>query len=199
MTDTMEKQLQAETIRLGDEAVFEQVFRLHYAALCRFASGILSDAENAEEIVQDVFARIWEKRATLSITVSVKSYLFRAVHNGCITFIQKQKKNMRLEEAGLKIMHRSTGETPPIQQQELEQAIGEAIGSLPAQCRRVFELSRFEELKYSEIATALNISVKTVENQMGKALRILRERLSPFLALLLLSWMHHLACLIVLS
>lgn len=177
--------LTTEALRLGDEAAFGQVFRAHYNALCRYAMGIVGDAENAEEVVQDVFLRIWEKRETLEITSSLKSYLFRAVHNGCMNHLERHKKKVRLDEAPLKIVHQADTSAPDIQSKELEKAIADALQTLPEQCRRVFELSRFEELKYREIAETLGISVKTVENQMGKALRLMREKLAPFLPLLL--------------
>lgn len=199
MTNVTATDPPSEAIRFGDEAAFGQVFREFHAPLCRYALGIVGDPENAEEVVQDVFLRIWEKRETLRITVSLKSYLYRAVHNGCINQIESNKKKVRLDEAPMKIVHQAGQPDPGIQQKELEQAIGRAIGSLPEQCRRVFELSRFEKLKYSEIAGVLGISVKTVENQMGKALRVMRERLAPFLTVLVLSCLFHLSQLLPLS
>lgn len=182
--------------RIGDEAAFEQIFRQFHVALCRYALTILKDSENAEEIVQDVFLKIWEKRESLVITVSIKSYLYRAVHNSCLNLLDKKKKEIRMDEAPLKIVHQSAAPVADLQSKELEKAIADAMNKLPEQCRKVFELSRFGELKYSEIAGVLGISVKTVENQMGKALRIMREQLSPYLPFLLPFFFYHLIQLI---
>ncbi len=175
---------QEKIIRIDDEAAFERTFREHYAPLCRYALGIVGDADNAEEVVQDVFMRVWEKRETLTITVSVKAYLYRAVHNSCLNLVQRNKAHVRLDEAPLRVVH--AAEEPGTNTGELERAVADALATLPKECRRVFELSRFEELKYREIADLLGISIKTVENQVGKALRLMRERLAPFLHLLLL-------------
>lgn len=182
--------------RITDEESFSRIFREHYAALCRYAMTILKDAENTEEIVQDVFLRIWEKRETLLITVSLKSYLFRAVHNSCLNLIEKKKKEVRMEEAPLKVVHRPAPPVADVQTKELEKAIASAMEKLPEQCRKVFELSRFGELKYSEIAGVLGISIKTVENQMGKALRIMREQLAPYLPFLFAFVLHQLILII---
>jgi RNA polymerase sigma-70 factor, ECF subfamily len=174
--------LQAGTIPLIDEASFEVVFRDLYQPLCRYALGFLDDADQAEEVVQDVFVRVWERRETLQVSVSMKAYLYRAVHNSALNVIEKHKKNVRLEEAPMRVIHSASNEPGPGEDpRELEQAIADAVETLPAQCRRVFELSRFEEMKYREIADLLGISIKTVENQMGKALRIMRDKLAPFL------------------
>ena len=91
--------------RIRDEAAFERIFREHYAPLCRYATGIVKDPDSAEEVVQDVFFRIWEKRDTLAITTSVKSYLYRAVHNSCINFVQRKKEHVSFDEAPLRVVH----------------------------------------------------------------------------------------------
>lgn len=185
VTGTIGQIENSEMIRIGDEAAFEQVFRQYHPALCRYAFTIVKDQETAEEMVQDVFLKIWEKRESLLITVSMKSYLYRAVHNHCLNLLEKKKKEIRMDEAPLKIVHQSAAPAADMQTKELEKAIADAMQKLPEECRKVFELSRFGELKYREIAVMLGISVKTVENQMGKALRIMREQLAPYLPFLL--------------
>lgn len=166
-----------------DEAVYEQLFRKFHPVLCRYAFGMLKDIEASEEVVQDVFLKIWEKRNELEITVSVKAYLYRAVHNSCLNRIDKKKREVRMDEVPLKVVHQASAPVADIQSRELEKAIADAMQQLPEQCRKVFELSRFGDMKYKEIADTLGISIKTVENQMGKALRIMREQLAPYIAL----------------
>ena len=174
-------------IRAGSERAFEEVFRQHYASLCRYACQLIPDPDEAEEEVQAMFLSVWEKRNGLIITISLKSYLFRAVHNRCLN---------RIKHAAVRDEHRAytryVGEAAvesPVQTvigNELSGRLHAAIQKLPEQCRLVFTLSRFEELKYGEIAEQLGISIKTVENQIGKALRILRTELSEYLPVLLL-------------
>lgn len=173
-------------IRAGSERDFEAIFRQYYASLCRYARQLLPDPDEAEEEVQAMFLAIWEKREGLLITVSLKSYLYRSVHNRCLN---------RLKHAAVRDEHRDyvhhVGEEmaeSPAQRvigEELAHQIQRAIQKLPEQCRLVFTLSRYEELRYGEIAEQLGISIKTVENQIGKALRILRTELSEYLPIVL--------------
>lgn len=183
-------------IREGNEAAFGQLFHFYYAPLCRYATGIVLEPEEAEEIVQQVFLRIWERRAELNITVSFKAYLYRSVHNASLNHKQRRKNNVRFDDAPLRVVHAAEA-SHEMDVKMLEKEIGKALNVLPEQCRKIFELSRFEELKYREIAELLDISVKTVENQMGKALRIMRERLSAYLPLLLFTTSYGLLHLIL--
>ena len=168
-----------------DEAAFEQVFKNHYKNLHGYAFAILKDEVMAEEMVQNVFYKLWERHHNLSITGSLSAYLYRAVHNESLNFLKHQK--VRAEHR-LYVSHRGESVTATasgkLQAKELESKLGAALNELPEQCRTVFQMSRFEELRYREIAERLNISVKTVENHMGKALRILREKLVDFLVLI---------------
>lgn len=184
---------------IGDEADFEKLFRQFHPSLCRYAFTIVKDVEEAEEIVQEVFVRIWDKRAQIEFTVSAKSYLYRAVHNACLNLLSKNKKEVRMDEVPLKIVHQSATPTADFQTRELEAEIEKALDQLPEQCRKVFELSRYGNLKYREIAEMQNISVKTVENQMGKALRILREQLAAYLTVSLPFLFFHLSHLFPVS
>jgi RNA polymerase sigma-70 factor, ECF subfamily len=162
------------------------LFRTYYQPLCNYAYTFLQDKEDAEEIVQSTFLLVWEKRDTLAIRTSVKPYLYAMVRNACLNVIKheqiKQKfagEEMALADRG----HDSVNHV--IATNELENRIKAALEELPEQCRLVFKLSRFEELKYAEIAQQLNISIKTVENHMGKALKIMREQLKDYLPLIL--------------
>jgi RNA polymerase sigma-70 factor (family 1) len=175
-----------EPISRGDKQVFEHVFKNHYALLCRYAKSFINDLDEAEEVVQNTFYIIWSKRETLEITGSLKAYLYRAVHNDCLNKLKHlQVRKVHANDythtnAGI---FENTGEA--LLAKELRQKIEQAIGALPEQCAKVFRLSRFEELKYHEIAEQLNISVKTVENHMGKALKHMREHLKDYLPTLL--------------
>ncbi len=171
-------------IRIRDEHEFERIFRQHHSALCRYAFTIVKDADNAEEIVQNVFLKIWERKGTIEFSVSIKSYLYRAVHNASLNLIDKKKKEVRMDDVTLKIVHPNVSADENVQRKELKVAIENGLNKLPSECRKVFEMSRFGEMKYREIADTLGISVKTVENQMGKALRIMREQLSDYLPVL---------------
>ncbi|MGV3556889.1 RNA polymerase sigma-70 factor [Larkinella arboricola] len=179
-------------IRLGNEPAFEAVFRQHYAPLCQYARTFLHDWDDAEEAVQAVFLAIWEKRDSLEITVSLKSYLYRSVHNRCLNRIRHLSVQAEhREQAAYEVELFQSSEAPmqSIIADELSDRLQAAIQRLPEQCRLIFQMSRFEEMKYQEIADQLGLSIKTVENQIGKALRILRTELADYLpALWLLLW-----------
>lgn len=165
----------------------EGLFRLHYRSLCGFALGYLKDTDQAEDIVQELFVRLWQDRESLSIQSSVKSYLFTAVRNRCLNAIAVNKRMRSLdEEADGQIAGEGRGEDDLA---ERAARVHAAIETLPTERRKVFRLSRNEGLKYHEIAERLGISVKTVENQMGKALKTLREELADLMPVLLLGWM----------
>jgi len=170
-----------------DEAAFEQVFKTHFKRLHAYAFTILRDEVEAEEIVQQVFFKLWERNENLSLTGSVSSYLYRAVHNESLNYIKHQKvrSNHQLHVA-YSMKNEVEHPAKKVMAGELEKKIHTALNELPEQCRTIFQMSRFDELKYREIADKLGISVKTVENQMGKALKLLREKLVDFLIFILL-------------
>jgi RNA polymerase sigma-70 factor (family 1) len=169
-------------IAAGDRAAFEALFRAHYRPLCAFAVGYLKDADKAEDLVQDLFFRLWLDRAKVQVTTSVKAYLYASVRNRCLNAVK----------AGAKV--RALNEDVDDRMQDVERSEDEhteriarvqaAIESLPEERKKVFKLSRYEGLKYHEIAVRLGISVKTVENQMGSALKTLRNELKDLVPLL---------------
>lgn len=174
-----------DQIRRGDEAAFDALFRTHYAPLCRYAASMAGgDVDEAEDIVQQAFVRLWENRETLQITWSLRAYLYKAIHNRCLNRIRDAKTREEYKRHHAQQMEEQHAHEPT-PEPELVERLQQAINSLPEQCRRIFELSRFEELKYREIADQLGISIKTVETQMGKALRLLRVQMADYLALLL--------------
>jgi RNA polymerase sigma-70 factor (ECF subfamily) len=176
-----------DTIKSGNENAYEMIFKSYYQPLCRYAYTFLHDKEESEEVVQSVFISLWEKRSMLDIQTSFKAYLFRMVRNSCLNVIKHEKvkkQHVAHEMAVAEVSYNSVAEK--VSANELSLKITEAMKALPEQCRMVFQLSRFEELKYQEIADQLNISIKTVENHMGKALKIMREQLKDYLPLFLI-------------
>lgn len=171
----------AERLQAGDQAVFKEIFDEHYALLCHVAYRYLNDADQAEEVVQDLFVRLWEKRAGLTIETSLRSYLLRAVRNQCLNLIQhekiKQQHQVKIRET-LQIADDTDDEGLDA---ELTLRIEKAIGSMPSKRREIFRLSRSEGLKYREIAERLHLSIKTVETQMGLAFKHLRKNLQNFM------------------
>ena len=170
-----------------DEAAFEQVFKTYYKNLHAYAFTMLKDEAEAEEMVQQVFFKLWERSDHLSFSGSIAAYLYRAVHNESLNFLKHQKvKTSHQLHVAYSMKNKSEQSQPKMLRNELENKLREALNDLPEQCRTVFQLSRFEDMKYKEIADKLEISVKTVENHMGKALKILRTKLADFLPLLIL-------------
>lgn len=161
------------------------MFNTYYQSLCNYACSMLKDIDEAEEVVQNAFFNIWQKREALQITTSFKSYVYRAIHNDCLNKIKHGKvRAVYAADYKSSMSGGAVDSAQALDAKELGKRINEAIASLPEQCGHVFRLSRFENLKYSEIATQLDISVKTVENHMGKALKLLRGQLKDFLPLL---------------
>ncbi len=170
-----------DQLRAGSEAAFDSIFRSHYAHLVGVAGAMLRDSAAAEEVVQDVMLELWRRRETVAIETSLRAYLFRATRNRALNHIRHEKVARRAEPHAGPDAHVPAAADARIVQQEIQEALRGAVRELPARCREVFELSRVHGLKYAEIATTLEISVKTVEAQMGKALRLVRERLAPWL------------------
>ena len=170
-----------DRLRGGDEQAFDALFRAWYAPLVRVAEAMLHDRASAEEVAQDVMLELWRRRDTLDVHQSPRGYLIQATRNRALNQIRRA----RVERVGEP--HVADRLVPPEHADamaslgELESALATAVESLPDRCREVFELSRVRGLRYSEIAETMGISVKTVEVQMGKALRTLRERLAPWL------------------
>ena len=174
-----------EKIKKGDKKAFEALFHRYYGILCHYAALLVKNEAEAEEIVQELFVRIWEKREKIQIDTSLKNYLFRAVKNQSLNYIQhNQIKNQYAQ----KVIH----ETEAVKTDDNNYAeigllhkIEESINSLPEKRQEIFRLSRQQGLKYREIAEKLNISVKTVETQMGLAIKTLREKLKHYSGILL--------------
>lgn len=173
-------------IKNGNEAAFEKIFKMYFKNLHAFAYTFTKDDVIAEEMVQNVFFKIWEKKDQLQIDDSLKAYLYRSVHNESLNHLKhlKIKTSFQLQYSG-NMESSNQDASNQMMASELEDKIQKAISELPPQCRTIFQMSRFEQLKYQQIADQLNISIKTVENQMGKALKVLRLKLVEYLPFLL--------------
>lgn len=164
-------------IKYGDEDAFNKAFELYYPRLCFFADNILHDFDLSRSVVQQVFVDMWIKHESLNIFFSLKSYLFQAVKNETLDIL----KHRKVENKYLESFHgkeESTWFQDQIEEAELNDRINSAIQELPPKCREIFVLCRFEELKYSEIAEQLNISVKTVEMQISIAMKKIKTKLT---------------------
>ncbi len=187
MISNIEKNI-INNIAQGDEKAFESLFKSYFPELCFYAVRFVEDMETAEEIVQDIFFNIWEnKNKLLNIKTSVKSYLYTTVKNTCLNLIKHKKvENKYREYFSQQLQKDELDEANWMTNNELQTKILETVEKLPARRKQVFKMSRFEDLSYKEIASKLNISVKTVENQMGSALKFLRAELKNYLPVFLL-------------
>jgi len=174
-----------QVVDTGNAIAFEDLFKSHYKRLHAYACTIVKDEIMAEEMVQQVFYKLWEKKDRIQVQQSVTAYLYRSVYHESINYLRHVKvKSAYQSHAAYHTTHpENTSGMAALH--ELEQKLDTALKELPQQCRTIFQMSRFEELKYREIADQLGLSVKTVENQMGKALRLLRIKLADFLPLVL--------------
>jgi RNA polymerase sigma-70 factor, ECF subfamily len=171
-----------QKIREGDINAFESLFRQYYAPLCNFAVKYVKDNDAAEEVVQDFFYQYWKNRESMTITVSLKAYLYMSVRNNCLK--QLRQKGVRQKYADDVSSNLSERQLQTHQEnldiKELQNKIDEILDEMPERCATIFRMSRYEGLKYREIAHALSISIKTVEANMGKALQTLREKLRNY-------------------
>jgi RNA polymerase sigma-70 factor (family 1) len=154
---------------------FQQSFFQFYEPLCQYAFTLVKEQAACEDIVQDIFMRIWEKKQDLIGKPGLQYYLYTAVRNNCLTFLEKQRKNSSVPLLSDEIADEATvrpGEQVP--ETDVTALLNHAFDQLPPKCREVFALSRMNGLSYLQISEVLGISIKTVENQVGKALKILR-------------------------
>jgi len=166
-----------------DEAeAFDSLFDSHYARLCNYAYTLVNSFEVAEDLVQDVFVNIWTRRKKIVIQSTLNAYLYKCVYNACL---DHQKKN-RLQQVFVK--SKQNGDSlslyDSIKDFELPERVDRAIEELPEQCRKIFKLSRQNGFKYHEIANELNISENTVDTQIRRALKRLREQLKDYLIII---------------
>ncbi len=180
-------------IKENDVKALEMAFNKFYGPLCLYSNQILNNEEIAQEIVSDLFLKLWEKRQYLQITQCLRAYLYRSVYNACLDYIKSSKATERSkwfeinEQINLIIGDDENDILDKLSIVEVEKDVYKAINQLPPQCREIFCLSRFERLTYSEISMKLDISVNTVKTQICRALDFLREYLKDYLNLILLT------------
>lgn len=164
-----------QQIKNGDESDFSRLFDHYYAPMCFFAVKFLNDMDISRSVVQQVFVDLWIKREKLNVEHSVKSYLFQCVRNRSIDYLRQQKSYIQISESTEEMLIAPFRDL--IEESEMYSHVNSTINQLPEKCREIFILCRQDGLKYSEIAQKLNISVKTVEMQMGIALKKIRSSL----------------------
>lgn len=159
-------------IQSKDEHAFKYLFDLHFVPLCRYAHLYLSNTQEVEELVLDIYMYLWEHSPQINLTLSLKAYLFQAVRNRCLNFLRDKKTTVSLDEAG-DVSNDET--TSTLETEELTLLIQEAICALPDKCQQVFRLSREKNKTNQEIANEMDVSVKTVEAQITKALKRIKS------------------------
>jgi RNA polymerase sigma-70 factor, ECF subfamily len=173
-------------LQKGNHRAFDYFFEKYYLALFAYANKILANSFVAEEIVQQMFISFWENREKINIHTSLKSYLFRSVRNDCLDYMKQAKRNHKIYSDEPVLNEPNVDFYDPIIETDFKKFLDEAFLELPEQCRVIFFLSRFEELSYKDIAKQQGISVKTVENQIGKTLKIIREKLQHYFVIIFL-------------
>lgn len=176
-----------EGLKNGDKEIFEKVYREYYIPLCYYCLRYIEKFEDSEEIVQDLFLKLWEKHKELEINSSLKAYLYRAVQNYALNYLSKKKTKEKylLIQSGQYYNNSDKGNAK-LEEDELRLILKQAILKMPEKRRQIFELSRFDGLKYSKIASNLSISVKTVESQITKSLKYLRIVLKDYLPIIII-------------
>jgi len=166
-------------IRNGDTGQFESLFRSSYVSLVRYANTLIKDHDTAEEIVQDLFFKLWQDREKLNIESYLNGYLFRSVHNRCLHHIEHARVVERhAEEMSYRQTESQESPSDILNYKELQEKVARILEKLPDRCGKIFTMSRFEGLKYTEIAEKLSVSIKTVEANMGTALKEFRKELT---------------------
>ncbi len=185
MSNEIESRL-IEGLKSGDKKIFDEIFKMHYTPLCHYCMRYVSDMEVTEEIVQDLFFKLWLKREKLVIHSSLESYLFQAVKNHSLNYLNQLRiQDRHRQYVGFNVKD-SQDPFNDLEETDLETLIKEAVLKLPDKRRQVFELSRHDGLKYAQIAEKMSISVKTVEAQMSKALEQLRIVLKDYIPTILM-------------
>lgn len=178
----MEKQTQTAIpesfLRSDPEKAFNIIYDQYYEKLCLSSYKILLDKSAAEDIVQEVILELWNKRDILEVNISLFAYLKRAVYNRSLNFIKARGKIASDEQVLILVRDKEDGIEDEMIGNEMKERLNKIIQGLPEKCRHVFSLSRYEEKTYNEIAEIMDISVKTVENQISKALKILRNSMT---------------------
>lgn len=178
-----------EGINNGDKIFFDLVFKNYYTRLLTFARDYLKSKEAAQEIVQDFFLYIWENHGKIQIKTSLKAYLYKSIHNRCMNYFRDTNSYYHhtipieklKDQADLLFIEYSDSFFNESFTEHIEKELDETIESLPEQCRRIFQLNRYENLTYPEIAELLNVSLSTVKTQMSRAMSTLHQKMKKYL------------------
>lgn len=170
-------------IREGNLEAFEKVFKEFYPQLCLYALRFVKTKDLSEEIVQDLFCQIWENRKNLNIHTSIKAYLYRSTYHNALQVLRKKGSQNKYKEYLKYQFNENESSSNKLEEKEINKIVQQTLSSLPQRCGIIFKMSRFEGLKYQEIAQKLSISIKTVEANMGKALKAFRHNLKDYMCL----------------
>lgn len=184
MSEDTKKILQS--FQKGNLVEFENLFREYYPLLCHYALRFVKDPDQAEEIVQDLFCQLWENRKKIMIHTSFKAYLYKATYQNSLQLIRKRNVQNQYEDYIKNSRPEEFSPTDSIDEKEIYNIVQETLTTLPDRCGEIFKMSRFEGLKYQEIADRLSISIKTVEANMGKALKAFRKNLKDYVGTIVL-------------
>ena len=182
MQDNFHEAILVEGLAEGNVKIYDYLFHYYYSGLVSFAMKYVDEKEVAEDIVQEFFYKLWINKETLKITNTLKPYFFTSVKNRCLDHIRKQEVRVKAKDYLINLdQNEVEDEQHFLVESELRERIFEALNKLPEKCRRVFVMNRFDGLKPIEISEREQISVRTVEGHIGKALKILRQELKPYL------------------
>ncbi len=189
--ENLEKRILKE-LKYGSKKAFEYVFKAYYASLCRYAEEILRDSDQAEDVVEIIFIRIWEERKKLDYHTSFRSYLYRSTYNACLNVIRKRKSESKyrdffLNHADFSKTHDYGSSSYPLSgiiEKEMEGGIAKVIDALPPQCKKIFLMSRVDNLSHQEIADKLDLSLNTVKSQIMNALKKIQVALKNVMVVL---------------
>jgi RNA polymerase sigma-70 factor (ECF subfamily) len=181
INDIQDERACIREIKKGSKEAFEALYRFYYPRLCQFAFRYVPAKQVAEDLVHNVFYKVWMNRENLKPQGAIKSYLYTAVRNQALNHLEKGKIRQQADdEAIIQLESTATGPSEELSNKELKKAITEALEQIPERRRHIFLMHREDELTYREIAEMLDISVKTVETQMSRSLKFLREKLAEF-------------------
>jgi RNA polymerase sigma-70 factor (ECF subfamily) len=172
----------------GDKSTFDFLFRSYYSGLCYYANSYLQSADLSDEIVQEVFIRLWEKHSKILIHTSIRAYLYQSVFNGCMNYLTGKQtaafKHVDLDDLSIRnelmSMEMTDEEFSRGFSEEAEKDLELAIGELPEQCREIFMLCRSDNLSYKEISNLLNVSKSTVKTQMSRAMNRIMKQMEKY-------------------
>lgn len=175
-----------QNIQNGNLEEFEKLFRDYYPLLCSYALRFVKNTDQSEEIVQELFCQLWENRKELKVHTSLNAYLYKATYFNSLQLLRKKGVKSQYEKY---IKHNNSEHSlsiDTVEENEIQSIIQKTLINLPSRCSEIFKMSRFEGLKYQEIADKLSISIKTVEANMGKALKVFRKNLKDYVGTIVL-------------